>query len=156
MSNFPPFTASYPITNMKGSQQNPWFKSPKINAKLPSNVTTSNLKIKSFTINQFKEEIYLSDNKGNIIVCSFEGEIVATHSVCGFKIKQLEISPGGHYVAAILSTGLSMLLDTTNNFSLALKLEDHFDDNSLKAKVLRSNQIFLNLGLKCFDALSER
>ncbi len=55
---------------------------------MPNNIlTNANTKIKSFTINFFKEEMYLTDNKGNIIVCDFEGEIVGTYAVCGFKIK---------------------------------------------------------------------
>jgi hypothetical protein len=53
----------------------------------------------------------------------------------------LEITPGGHFVAAILSTGMSMLLDATQNFALSLKLEDHFNENSLKAKVYRGIKI---------------
>lgn len=89
MSKLSPIKLSFPNynVNFKGSQSNPWFKAPKINSKLPSNVVSSSIKIKSFTINFFKEEIYLADNKGNIIVSNYEGDILATHSICGFKIK---------------------------------------------------------------------
>ncbi len=59
-----------------------------------------------------------------------------------YKIKNMDLSPGGKYLGVIFNSGLSILLDCTNLFKLALKLENNFDESYLGFSVYKSKVFF--------------
>ncbi len=52
------------------------------------------------------------------------------------------MSPACRYLGVVLSTGLTLILDCLNRFSLLLKLEDHFNEHSFNLKVYKGIWFF--------------
>ncbi|KAL4441114.1 hypothetical protein ABPG74_002064 [Tetrahymena malaccensis] len=89
------------------------------------------IKLTSMAINYSYKEIYIGDSKGYITTLDLETlQLTKKYKVCNFKIKKMKLCPQSSYLAVVLSTGMSILLDILNQFQLVLKIEDHIHTNS--------------------------
>ena len=91
------------------------------------------MKLKKICINKEYSQIYISDEKGNIIVLDLNSaKYIHRFKVCSYKIKNMCVCLNGKYLAVIIQTGLSFLIEINEKFKVVLKLEDHTLDKQNK------------------------
>ncbi|KAL4489778.1 hypothetical protein ABPG72_022418 [Tetrahymena utriculariae] len=111
---------------LTGSQASTLSSHPNQGSMVFNKEPQQKIKLTSIVINYSYKEIYIGDSKGYITTLDLETlQLTKKYKVCNFKIKKMKLSPQSSYLAVILSTGMSILLNILNQFQLVLKIEDH-------------------------------
>ncbi|EAR95021.3 hypothetical protein TTHERM_00518530 (macronuclear) [Tetrahymena thermophila SB210] len=111
---------------LTGSQDSILSSQPKQTNNIFNKEPQQKIKLTSIVTNYSYKEIYIGDSKGYITTLDYETlQPTKKHKVCNFKIKKMKLCPQSSYLAVVLSTGMSILLDILNQFQLVLKIEDH-------------------------------
>ncbi|CAD8059558.1 unnamed protein product [Paramecium primaurelia] len=89
-------------------------------------------KIKCCAIDNYRDDIYLGDNKGQLFVFSlmnvqFRRQIALTQNL---GIKEMQFSPAYQYLGVAFKNGFTIILDCENQLKPVLKLEDKLENIS--------------------------
>ena len=128
-----------------------------LNSFIPNNLKKKNekskltLKIKSIALHPIKNEIFCGDNFGKLYVFSLEnGKLINEISIASYnKICYLQFANNGNFLCIILKNGLSIVLDYLLNLTMAIKLEEPFQEfgktkNCNKLVVIRDSMVSFN------------